>query len=254
MANEPIRVLVWDENPDNAPADVYPDGLNGAIADGLLEIGGEELLEVHVANIDDPDQGLTDSNLAESHVLIWWGHRRHAEVADERVAQIVSRVTQGQLGFIALHSAHYSKPFQKLLGCTGHLKGGWRDEPQHEEIRVCAPDHPIAREVPDFALAMEEMYGAPFDVPPAEVVVFQSQFPADGRYFPSGLCWTVGAGIQPGFESGPGGGVRQGVGAGRVFYFRPGHETVPTFLNPTVRHVLFNAVLWAAGRDEEAEE
>jgi len=85
-------------------------------------------------------------------------------------------------------------------------------------------------------------------VPPPEVVVLQSHFPAGGEYFPSGVAWTVGRGIEPGFESGPGGGVGQGAGVGRVFYFRPGHESVPTFFNPDVLRILYNAVRWAARR------
>ena len=30
-------------------------------------------------------------------------------------------------------------------------------------------------------------------------------------------------------------------GAGKVFYFQPGHETVPTYHNPNVRRILQNA-------------
>ena len=40
-------------------------------------------------------------------------------------------------------------------------------------------------------------------------------------------------------------GVTYRRGAGRVFYFQPGHETYPTYHDPTVRQVLRNAVLWA---------
>ena len=34
-------------------------------------------------------------------------------------------------------------------------------------------------------------------------------------------------------------------GAGRIFYFRPGHETYPTYHDATVQTVLRNAVHWA---------
>jgi len=61
--------------------------------------------------------------------------------------------------------------------------------------------------------------------------------------------WTVGGGIDATFASGPGQGVGQGEGAGRVFYFRPGHESVPTYFNPDVRRILLNAVRWAARWD-----
>lgn len=245
MTEEPIRVLVWDENAPHVPVSVYPRGIRNAIADGLIELGGDGV-QVLTAGLDDPDQGLSDIALAKMEVLIWWGHVRHHEIRDECAARVAEHVCHRGLGFIALHSAHYAKPFKRILNCTGHLKGGWREDEQPEEIRVCAPRHPIAHGVRDFALAQEEMYGAPFDVPSPAAVVLQSYFPAGGEYFPSGLAWTVGSGIDPTFASGPGQGVGQGEGAGRVFYFRPGHESVPTYFNPEVRRILLNAVRWAA--------
>jgi len=35
-------------------------------------------------------------------------------------------------------------------------------------------------------------------------------------------------------------------GKGRVFYFRPGHESFPTYYDKNVRKVISNAVQWAA--------
>ena len=40
-SNEPIRVLVWDENPPHAPKEIYPNGIKGAIAEGLSESLGD---------------------------------------------------------------------------------------------------------------------------------------------------------------------------------------------------------------------
>ncbi|AIE85419.1 ThuA domain-containing protein [Fimbriimonas ginsengisoli] len=238
-----LRVLIWDENPAHAPKELYPENLRGAIAEGLRELGPE--LEVKVAHLDEPEQGVTDEALANTDVLIWWGHARHGEVEDSVAERVAKRVREGGMGFVALHSAHYSKTFRKVLDATGHLKGGWRESNDTEEIRVCAPWHPIAEGVTDFTLAAEEMYGGPFDVPPHEVLVLQSYFPLGGEVFPSGICWTVGEGIDPEFTSGPGGGKGQGHGIGRVFYFRPGHETYDTYFNPKVRKVIYNAVRWA---------
>ena len=249
MSDAAVRVVVWDENPPHAPKEVYPEGIRGAVAAGLrMEGQGGPALEIRTAQLDEAEQGLPAALLANTDVLLWWGHIRHSQVTDALAEEITRRVQQDGMGFIALHSAHYSKPMQRILGCTGHLKGGWREDDQPEEIRVCAPRHAIARGVVDFTLPKEEMYGAPFDVPPPGVVVLQSYFPAGGEYFPSGIAWTVGAGIDPEFTSGPGKGVGQGEGAGRVFYFRPGHESVPTYHDAQVRRVLYNAVLWAAKR------
>ncbi len=244
----PVRVLIWDEAPTHAPKSVYPNSLNGAIAQGLTEMSDGQIVPT-TANLDEPNQGITDEALANADVIIWWGHARHGEVSDETAQKVVAAVKNGA-GLIALHSAHYSKVFKGVLNCTGHLKGGWRETENPadtEEITVCAPKHPIAQGVEDFVLPAEEMYGGPFDVPPYEVLVFQSYFPLGGEYFPS-FCTTVGEGIDPKFTSGPGGGKGQGKGKGRVFYFRPGHETYPTYFDPNVRRILLNAVLWAAGR------
>jgi len=248
MSDNPVRVLVWDEAPHHAPKSVYPKSINGAIADGLNEMGGGTIAAT-TANLDDPEQGVTAEALAGIDVLIWWGHARHGEVADEKAEMIKQAVHKG-LGFIPLHSAHYSKPFRRVLDCTGHLYGGWREAQNPadtEEIRVCAPKHPIAQGVGDFVLPAEEMYGAPFGIPPPQAVIFQSHFPLGGEYFPSFVV-TVGEGIDPDFTSGSGGGANQGKGAGRVFYFRPGHETYPTYFDANVRQVLHNGVLWAAKR------
>ena len=34
-------------------------------------------------------------------------------------------------------------------------------------------------------------------------------------------------------------------GMGRIFYFRPWHETYPIYHDPTVQRVIANAVAWA---------
>jgi trehalose utilization protein len=247
--NGVVRVLAWDENPAHAPKEVYPDGINGAIAAGLNEMGGGRIA-AHAANLDQPEQGASEDALAQTDVLIWWGHARHDQVSDETAARVKRHVHRRGMGFLALHSAHYSKPFRAVVEGMGHLKGGWREAepPDTEEITVCAPRHPIAEGVRNFMLPREEMYGAPFDVPPPLCLVFQSFFPLGGEYFPSGICWTVGEGKTEGFTSGPGGGIGEGFGVGRVFYFRPGHETYPTYFDPNVRRILRNAVFWCAGR------
>ena len=244
-----IRVLVWDEAPSHAPKDIYPDSINGAIAQDLNRRGGGKV-HARAANIDEPDQGCSEDVLAATDVLFWWGHARHREVSDDVMWRVFHHVRERGMGFVGLHSAHYAKTLQVVLSCPGHLKGGWRENtpPDTEFVRVCAPHHPIAQGVADFTLPAEEMYGAPFDVPPPQCVVFQSYFPMGGEYFPSGLCWTVGQGKTEGFTSGPGQGVSEGEGAGRVFYFRPGHEAFPTYYDANVQTVLYNAALWCAHR------
>ena len=246
--SEIVRALIWDENPPHAPKEIYPKSIRGAIAAGLRE-HGNGTIEPRTAHLDEPEQGLSQAALAESDVLLWWGHMYHSRVTDETVARVLESVNQG-MGFLALHSAHYSKPFQAVVGGPGHLKGGWRenDPPEKEFVRVCAPWHPIASGIEDFTLEREEMYGSPFDVPPPLQVIFQSHFPLDGKTFPTGLVWTVGPGKTDGFTSGHGKGVGEGFGKARVFYFRPGHETIPTYHNPIIQQILANGTLWCAHR------
>ena len=247
--NLPVRVLVWDENPSHADKNVYPEGLRTAIADALNSLGNGQI-EATTTHLDEAEQGITEDKLANADVLLWWGHQRHGEVSDETVAKVKKAVHENGLGFMPLHSGHYSKAFKAVLGATGDLKGGWREIEgfEKEEITVCAPRHPIAEGIEDFVIENEEMYGSPFGAPPYQTLVFQSYFPEGGEYFPCGFTVSVGAGIDPAFESGGGNGANQGEGAGRVFYFRPGHETVGTFHLPVVQQILKNAVLWCSRR------
>lgn len=128
------------------------------------------------------------------------------------------------MGFIALHSAHFSKPFKRLMGTDCALR--WREASDKERFWVVNPAHPIAQGLPDFfELEREEMYGEFFGVPQPDALVFISWF-SGGEVFRSGCCWYRGM--------------------GKVFYFRPGHETHPTYHHPLVQQVIANAVRWAA--------
>ena len=247
--NNPVRVLVWDENPQHVSREIYPQGIAGTIA-AALEKRGEGRIQATTANLDEAEQGISEAALANADVLLWWGHARHGEVGDETAARVRRAVHENGLGFMPLHSGHYSKAFKSVLDATGHLMGGWREIEgfEREEITVCAPRHPIAQGISDFVLDTEEMYGSPFGAPPFETLVFQSYFPHGGEYFPCGFTVTVGKGIDPDFTSGPGSGIGRGEGIGRVFYFRPGHETAPAYHDDNVQRVLLNGVNWCAHR------
>ncbi|MDD2648170.1 MAG: ThuA domain-containing protein [Eubacteriales bacterium] len=218
----PINVTVWNEGRheknDTEIGKVYPDGLHGAIKK-LLETDGDFLITT--TTLDDPCSGLPDELLEKTNVLIWWGHMSHEDVPMELALKVQNRVLRG-MGFIALHSAHMSRPFRLLMGTSCTLK--WRDGCR-ERLWVTDPSHPIAKGLPEtFELKTEEMYGEFFDIPKPESVVFTGWFNT-GNVFRSGCCWTRGA--------------------GRVFYFQPGHETNPTFKLPEVGLILKNAVHWA---------
>ena len=218
---EPVRVLCWSERTE--PKEVYPEGISGAIARHLRTLPE---VAVRTASIQDPDQGLAAADLDATDVLIWWGHKKHKDVLFDRVADVVARVRAGRLGFIGLHSAHWSKMFKSILECTGNL-GGWRHGAGPEHLKVVSPSHPIARGISDFTIPETEMYNEPFDVPPPEKVVLFGYW-ATGEQFRSGCTWTVGK--------------------GRVFYFRPGHETDPVYFHKEPLQVVANAVGWCAHR------
>lgn len=220
-----IRVTVWNEyeheKVDERVAAIYPKGIHGAIADGIAGEG----VQTRTATLDEPEHGLTEEVLNETDVLIWWGHRAHGKVSDEIVNRVHDRVLKG-MGLIVLHSGHFSKIFKKLMGTSCDLK--WREAGDKERIWVVDPAHPIAEGLGQyFEIEHEEMYGEHFDIPAPDELVFISWFEG-GEVFRSGCTYHRGN--------------------GKIFYFRPGHETYPTYHNKDVLKVISNAVRWAAPR------
>jgi len=224
--NKPIRVTVWNEfrheqDPNGEPAKVYPKGIHEAIAAHLRTQPG---IEVRTATLDEPEHGLTEDVVAATDVLIWWGHMAHGRVQDKIVDRVHARIVDGGMGLIPLHSGHFSKIFMKLMGTNCYLK--WREAGEKERLWLVDYAHPIAQGLPEyFELEHTEMYGEPFGIPQPDELVFISWFEG-GEVFRSGCCWHRGR--------------------GKVFYFRPGHETFPIYYDPNVLKVITNAVRWAA--------
>ncbi len=274
---QPIRVLVWDERqPQQKQA--YPNWLGNQIAAHLRTIPG---LEVKSVALDDPQQGLGD--LDHTDVLVWWGHVRQMEIEAPVAQGIVRRIQAGRLQLIALHSAHWSRPFVEAMNerarhdalaalpaaerasarlvesnlfprpliapkytdrlspavlfrkpTNGPVEGqltlpnccfpAYRGDGKPSQMTVLLPQHPIAHGLPGtFTIPQTEMYDEPFHVPPPDEVVLEERW-ATGEWFRSGSVWQVGA--------------------GRVFYFRPGHETFPVYFDPNALKVVANAVQW----------
>ena len=272
-----VRVLVWDERqPEQKPT--YPNFLGGAIAEHLLSRPG---FSVRSVGLDDPSQGITDEVLDGCDVLVWWGHRRHGEVTPETGRRVVDRIKAGALSLIALHSAHWSTPFVEAMNeravqdaietfpeaqradakvtlvrprrgapkaedrltpfverkahgagdeLVVHLPwcafAAWRNDGKPGHVATLLPDHPIAAGVPGrWTVPQTEMYAEPFHVPEPDDVIFEETWDG-GERFRSGCVWTVGR--------------------GKVFYFRPGHETYPIFKQPEPLRVIENACRWLA--------
>jgi len=220
-----IRVTVWNEfrheQIHEEVRQVYPDGIHRAIAEGLEREGG---FRVRTATMPEPEHGLTEEVLEDTDVLVWWGHMAHHEVEDAVVERVHRRVLDGGMGLVVLHSGHQSKIFRKLMGTSCDLK--WREAHEKERLWVVDPAHPIAAGLPEyFELKPEEMYGEHFDIPAPDELVLVSWFEG-GEVFRSACTFKRGR--------------------GKIFYFRPGHETYPTYYHPLVRRVIANGVRWAA--------
>ena len=219
-----IRAIVWGENihehTNVTVGKLYPDGMHETIARALRE---DKDIHAETATLQQSEHGLSETRLAQCDVLVWWGHKDHGAVADAIVERVARRVFEG-MGLIVLHSGHFSKIFKRLMGAPCALT--WREAGERERLWVVNPGHPIAQGLGKFfELEHEEMYGEPFSVPEPLETVFVSWFQG-GEVFRSGLTYRRGA--------------------GNIFYFRPGHETYPTYHDKTVGRVLRNAVHWAS--------
>ena len=281
----PIRVLVWDEQQPEQKQ-VYENFLGNHLA-GYLS--GLEGLVVRSVRLDDPQQGLAADALDNADVLVWWGHARHREVKPEQGKRIVERIHDGKLSLLAIHSAHLSTPFIEAMARRAEedalarlppderagarlelipappevpkydsaltpqaqyrkptdgpvtiklrLPGckfpAWRADGAPSQIKVLLPNHPIAADLPgQFTNEHDEMYDEPFHVPQPDEVVFEERW-AGGEWFRSGVVWQVGQ--------------------GKVFYFRPGHETYAVFKNPKMLKVVENAVRYLGSGHSEAK-
>lgn len=216
-----MNITIWNEFRHEQESEdvqaVYPNGIHHVIASFLTD---DHI--VTTATLDEPQHGLTDDVLAQTDVLIWWGHKVHEEVDEEVVEKVKQKVLEG-MGLVVLHSGHFSKIFKSLMGTSCDLK--WREADEKERLWVVDPRHPIAEGIDSyFELEKEEMYGEHFDIPSPDETVFISWFEG-GEVFRSGATFKRGN--------------------GKIFYFRPGHETYPTYYNVNVQKVIKNAVKWA---------
>ena len=271
---KPIRVLIWDEEQPQQKQAYGNIFLGETIARHLASKSG---LSVKTANLAAPEQGLDEATLDATDVVVWWGHIRNNAVTDAYAERVVARVKEGKLGLIALHSAHWSKPFVRLMQeraksdaltqvppaeratakweysneitaykapkygdpftpSLSHDGDVWklalpiccfpayRPDGAPSHVTTLLPEHAIAAGLPaKWDVAQTEMYDEPFHVPPPDAVIFEERWDK-GEHFRSGCIWQVGK--------------------GRVFYFRPGHETYPVYKQTEPLRVVENAVRW----------
>jgi len=221
-----VQVTVWNEFVHERSREdvraVYPDGLHVVLAEAVAEQLGESV-KVRTATLDQPEHGLTEELLEATDVLLWWGHAAHDQVEDAIIDRVRQRVLAG-MGLIVLHSGHGAKIFQRLMGTGCMLR--WREAGERERLWIVDPAHPIVDglETPYLELPRAEMYGEFFDIPQPDELIFISWFEG-GEVFRSGCTFRRGK--------------------GKIFYFRPGHETYPIYFDQNIRKVIGNAVRWA---------
>lgn len=114
-----------------------------------------------------------------------------------------------------------------LMGTGGTLR--WRESGEKERVGIVEPGHLIADGLDEyFEIPETEMYGDRFDIPASDTLITISWFER-GEVFRSGCCYHRGN--------------------GKIFYFRPGHETFPVYHQSEVQQILCNAIEWATAVD-----
>ena len=220
-----IRVTVWSEGiPDWEEHAVksYPDDINNAIADFLKK---DPALDVKVSHLNMDECGLSREIIDNTDVLISWSHLYHDQITDEAAERVVTAVLQRGMGLMLLHSGLFCKIGGLLLGKCG-MGGMYRECGEKSRVWLINRAHPICEGLEEdwFDIEYEEMYGEPFNVPTPDELIFISWFQG-GEVLRSGMTWNRGA--------------------GRVFYFQPGHEEFPIYSeNKAVQKVITNGAKW----------
>ena len=239
VAAKPIRVLVWDEQQTDQKKAYGDKFLGETIA---AHLGTKTGIAVKTATLTAPEQGVDQATLDATDVIIWWGHQKNLDLTDANAERVASRVREGKLSLIALHSAHWAKPFVKLMQdrakadallqvpTAERATAKWEylnENPIYKGAGRDARLTPwVAHEGNVWKLTLPQcVFPEPFHVPTPDAVVFEERWDK-GEHFRSGCVWTVGQ--------------------GRVFYFRPGHETYPVYQQAEPLRVLENAVRWLA--------
>lgn len=220
-----MKVLIYNEfeheRKPGAAQDMYPEGIHMAIAKGLQKMDAD--LTFTYACLQDHKEVITEELLNDTDVMLWWGHIHHRDVDDSVVEKVYEAVNKG-MGLIVLHSGHESKIFQRLMGtrCSLH----WRENNENGYIWLLDPNHPIVRGVDNpIIIEAEETYAEPFAVPTPDELL--------------GITWWKGGEVFRGM-------ALYQRGYGKVFYFHPGHETLPSYYNEQVLKVIDNAIHYLA--------
>lgn len=279
-AKGPIRVLVWDER-QPAQKQAYDNFIGNAIADYLKKQPG---LEVKSVGLDDPEQGLSKAALDNTDVLIWWGHVRHNEIKPETAKMLVSRIKEGKLSLVALHSAHWSIPFKEAMNERARIDAlatiPDADKAKIKLVEVPAPGgnpkltdpftpRSVLEQTKEGKVLKLTLPNCCFptyrgDGKPSHVRVLNAEHPLTKGLpanfdIPATEMYSSPFHVpKPDFvaieetwdlgESFPSGSFWK-IGKGGVVYFRPGHETYPVFKQSEPLKLVENAVRFLSELD-----
>jgi trehalose utilization protein len=219
-----IKITVWSEGlPESQPhaRKSYPNDINTAVAAFLKD---DPALEVTVSSLSMDECGFPQNLIDNTDVLVWWSHLYHDQVSDEAANRIVTAVLRRGMGLLILHSGLFSKIGSMLLGRCD--TGKYRECGERTRVWLTNRAHPIVEGLEEdwFDIEYDEMYGEPFVMPTPDDLIFLSWFQG-GEALRSGVVWNRGA--------------------GKIFYFQPGHEEFPVYSeNKSVQKVITNAVKW----------
>lgn len=218
-AQKIINVKIWSELTE--PKEIYTHGINQFIADFLNK---EKDVNATTANLDNIVTTINEQTLTNTDVLIWFGHKKHEDVPDNIGRLIKKFVNEKGMGLIALHSAHFSKPFKMTLNCSGSWQS-YKEDMGPEKMIIIDHKHAITKGLKNFIIPQEEIYREPFDVPPPLQTLIIGTW-KDGSVNREVIIWQKKK--------------------GRVVYIRAGHETCPTYHLKEMQQLISNAVHWAA--------
>ncbi len=267
---KPIRVLIWDQQQPSQKKAYGPNFLGETIAANLRL---QSDIVVKTVNLDSPAQGLDEASLDTTDVLIWWSHGK--QVTEANAERVALRVREGKLGFVALHSAHWARPFVLLMqerakaDALAQVPETERATARWEYLGAkpafVKPDAPLTPSLtheggvwrltlPQCVFPRWREDGAPSHITtllpqhpiaaglPASWDIPQTEMYCEPFHVPMPDAvvfeerWDRGEHFRTGC-------VWQ-VGKGRVFYFGPGHETYPIYKQAENLRVIENAVRW----------
>lgn len=269
-----IHVLVWDEQQPVQQKAYGGRFLGEVIASHLVSQPG---LVVKSVAMSSPEHGLSEATLATTDVVVWWGHRKHDEVPDALAERVVARVLEGRLALVALHSAHWAKPFVRLMqerakqDALAQIPAAERatltllnERPYGRGVKADAPLTPaLARNADGWQLTLPGCIFPAWraDGQPSHVTTLLKDHPLAAGLPPTWDITQTEMYGEPFHVPAPdlvvleerwdrGEWFRSAcvwrVGKGQVFYFRPGHETYPVFTQAEPLRVIENAVRWLA--------